>query len=74
MNYTIACTEELHTGFSVEIDNRKRVTIMQKREDQESLFKGKDYETADEARAAYMRIVKCILASTYSFEVRAAML
>jgi hypothetical protein len=74
MNYTIASTKEVHTGFSVDIDNNRRVTVVQKQEDKESLFKGKDYETAAEAHAAYMRIVECILTSTYSFEDRAAML
>lgn len=74
MNYTRAYTEEVHTGFSVSIDNHNYVALMQKHEDRDSDIKGKSYPNAAEAYAAYMKIVECILTSTYNFKDRAAML
>ena len=74
MNYTRAYTEEVHAGFSVSIDNQNYVYVTQKHEGRESDSKGKKYDTAAEAYAAYMKIVECILTSTYSFEDRAKML
>jgi hypothetical protein len=72
MNYTIAATEEVHTGFKAQFDKSGNEYIVWV--SLHGATHKKRYDNRDDAVDAYLRITKAIVTSRYDWDGRKALL